>query len=303
MTRREKRLRRGTPRKILIVLPVSLCLFASTPDIGDLGFIVKVLTGDLGDLARRAVEWGYSGIEFMPDPEKIPEPAAMERALKATGAVMPVVNSGRMGVQGMALLHEDDAVRRKSIAAFKRMLDFAGCFGARVGLGIARGKGMPDRSQLANDVFFELAQHAEYAGSVIMLEPADPGVTAFINTMDEAMAWVRRIESPAFSIMLDTFQLAEAEPSIEHGIRAARGQAEHIHLYDPSRWPPGLAGGNSRLDWPRIFALLRETGFHGSASVVLAPEGDPAEAARKTASFLSRALTSPSDVLQNAEAR
>src|ERR1035438_2578288 len=146
--------------------------------------------------------------------------AAMERALKATRAVMPVVNSGRMGVQGMALLHEDDAVRRKSIAAFKRMLDFAGCFGARVGLGIARGKGIPDRSQLANDVFFELAQHAEYAGSVIMLEPADPGVTAFINTMDEAMAWVRRIESPAFSIMLDTFQLAEAEPSIEHGIRA-----------------------------------------------------------------------------------
>jgi sugar phosphate isomerase/epimerase len=210
---------------------------------------------------------------------------------------MPVVNSGRMGVQDMALLHPDDGVRRKSIDAFKRLLDFAGYFRAGVGLGIARGKGTP-ADQLAEDVFRELTEHAERSRTVIMLEPADPGVTAYINTMDEAMTWVRKIASPSFSIMLDTYQLVEAEPSIEHGIRAACGQARHIHLYDPSRWPPGVCGENSRLDWPRIFELLRETGFSGSASVVLAPEGDPAEAARRTASFLRGALTSPSEVFE-----
>ncbi|HVP49194.1 MAG TPA: sugar phosphate isomerase/epimerase family protein [Bryobacteraceae bacterium] len=277
-------------------MPLSICLFASTSDIANLGFIVKVLTGDLDELPRQAVAWGYDGIEFMPDPEKVPEPNAMEGALKAAGAVMPVVNSGRMGVQRMALLHEDEAVRRRSIAAFKRMLDFAGYFGARVGLGVARGKGIPgatreEMDSLAAGVFPELADHAERAGAVIMLEPADPGVTSYINTMDEAMEWVRRIASPAFSVMLDTYELAESEPSIEHGIRAACGQARHIHLYDPSRWPPGVRAETSRLDWPRIFQLLRETGFQGSASVVLVPEGDPAPAARQTASFLRRALT------------
>jgi len=283
-----------------MALPVTICLFASTPDILDLGFIVKVLTGDIQELPRRAVEWGYSGIEFMPDPEKTPEPAALERALQAAGAVMPVVNSGRMGVQGLALLDENDGVRRKSIGAFKRMLDFAGYFQARVGLGVARGKGPWVPVQLADEVFRELAEHAERAGTVIMLEPADPGVTAIINTVDQAMAWVSRVASPAFSIMLDTYQLAESEPSIEHGIRAACGQARHIHLYDPSRWPPGVCEETNRLDWRRIFDLLRETGFHGSASVVLAPEGDAAEAARKTASFLRRAFATP--VFQKAEA-
>jgi sugar phosphate isomerase/epimerase len=275
--------------------PVSLCLFASTPDIADLGFIVKVLTGAIDELPRRAVEWGYDGIEFMPDPERIPDPSAMERALKAAGAVMPVVNSGRMSVQQMALLHEDEPVRRRSIDAFKRILDFAGVFGARVGLGVARGRGVPGATReqmdhLADEVFRELADHATHAGAVIMLEPADPGVTAYINTMDEAMAWVHRISSPAFSVMLDTYELAESELSIERGIRAADGQARHIHLYDPSRWPPGVLPETTRLDWPQVFALLRETGFQGSASVVIVPEGDAASAARLTSSFLRRAF-------------
>jgi len=107
--------------------------------------------------------------------------------------------------------------------------------------------------------------------------------------MDEAMEWVRRIASPAFSVMLDTYELAESEPSIEHGIRAGRGEARHIHLYDPSRWPPGIRT-QTTLDWPQIFGLLRETGFAGSASVVLVPEGAAAPAAHKTAAFLRDVL-------------
>jgi D-psicose/D-tagatose/L-ribulose 3-epimerase len=273
---------------------IHLCLFASTPDIEGLGFIVKVLTGSLEELAARAVSWGYDGIEFMPDPERVAEPAALERAARAAGAVVPVLNTGRMTVQGFALLDADSAVRRRSVEAFKRILDVAGAIGARVGLGGARGKGIPgatreEMDSIAWDVFGELARHAENARAVIMLEPADPGVTAYINTMDEAMAWVRRIASPAFGVMLDTYELAESEPSIEHGIRAAQGSARHIHLYDPSRWPPGVLADGDRLDWRDILRVLREERFEGSASVVVAPEGDPEPAARKSAAFL-RAL-------------
>jgi D-psicose/D-tagatose/L-ribulose 3-epimerase len=274
---------------------IHLCLFASTPDMAELNFLVKVLTGPPEESARRALAWGYNGIEFMPDPERVPEPRELEKALKAAGAVMPVVNTGRMSPQGMALLHEDAEIRRRSMQAFKRIVDFAGCFGSRVGLGIARGRGIPGASreqmeEMADQVFRELAEYAEKARVVIMLEPADPGVTSCINTMDEAMAWVERIGSPAFSVMLDTYQLAEAEPSIEHGIRAARGRASHIHLYDPSRWPPGVLPDKDRLDWAHLARVLREEGFRGSGSVVLAPEGDAESAARKAAAFLKQLL-------------
>jgi sugar phosphate isomerase/epimerase len=272
---------------------IQLCLFSSTPDMAALSFVVKVLTGTPQELAQRAMAWGYDGIEFMPDPARVPDPQEVEAALKAAGAVMPVVNTGRMFAQGFALLHANPEVRRNSVEAFKRILDFAGHFRARVGLGAARGAGIPGASreamdQMAEDVFRELAEHAERAQAVIMLEPADPGVTSTINTMDEAMVWVERIGSPAFSVMMDTYQLAESEPSLEHGIRAARGRANHIHLYDPSRWPPGVLAEKDRLDWPHIARVLREESFRGSGSVVLAPEGDPEPAARRAVAYLRR---------------
>jgi sugar phosphate isomerase/epimerase len=272
---------------------IQLCLFSSTPDMADLSFVVKVLTGTPVELAQRAVAWGYDGIEFMPDPARVPDPREVDKALKAAGALMPVVNTGRMFAQGMALLHADALVRKDSSEAFKRILDFAGHFKARVGLGAARGAGIPganreEMDRMAEDVFRELAAHAEKVQAVIMLEPADPGVTSYINTMDEAMAWVERIGSPAFSVMLDTYQLAESEPSLEHGIRAARGQARHIHLYDPSRWPPGVLPEKERLDWPHLARVLRQENFQGSGSVVLALEGDPEPAARKAVAYLRR---------------
>jgi sugar phosphate isomerase/epimerase len=275
--------------------PVIVCLFASTPDIAVRGFLARVLTAAPDEIAARAIAWGYDGIEFMADPLAVPDPVAFEVALRRAGAVMPVVNSGRMARQGLILLHADAAVRRKAVAGFKALLDFAGHFRARVHLGMCRGTGIPgataaDMDAMADDVFRELVAHAERAGATILLEPSEADIAAYINTMDEVMAWVDRIGSPAFLPMLDTHQLAHAEPSIPHGIRAARGRAPHVHLFDPGRWPPGLLTDTPTLDWPAIAALLRATAFRGSASLVLAPEGDPEPAARASAAFVRRLL-------------
>jgi sugar phosphate isomerase/epimerase len=182
--------------------PIGLCLFASTPDFLSLGFLVKVLTGTPEALGRQAVAWGYDSFEFMPDPERVPDPVAFEKALAMTGAVMPVVNSGRIAAQGMALIHQDAEMRRRALRGFKAMLDFGGHFRSRVHLGICRGKGIPgaakaEMDRMADDVLRELAAHAERVGATILLEAAETEFTSYINTMEEVMAWVDRIGSPA----------------------------------------------------------------------------------------------------------
>jgi len=161
---------------------------------------------------------------------------------------------------------------------------------------MARGKGIEGASQeemdcLAEEVFGEIATHAKQAGVVVMLEAAEPEVTTYLNTMDQVMEMVDKIGSPNFSAMLDTHQLFGAEPTIDHGIRAARGEATHIHFYDPSRWPPGVVTEKARLDWPSLMQTLREVHLPATGSVVLAPEGDPQAAAIKSREYLQGFLT------------
>jgi len=281
---------------------LKLCLFSSSPDIETYGFVVKVLTGSPEELAQRCAAWGYDGIELLPDPENIPDPEPYQRALENEGVQLYVVNSGRVAAQGMALLHEDDRIRERSLVCFQGLIDFASQFQARVGLGMARGKGIEGASQaemdqLAEEVFGQIAKHAEQAGVVVMLEAAEPEVTSYINTMDSVMEWVDRIDSPSFSAMLDTHQLFGAEPTIEHGIRATRGEATHIHFYDPSRWPPGVLAAGDRLDWPNLMKTLRKVHLPKTGSVVLAPEGDPESAAITARDYLRSFLTGENDDL------
>lgn len=272
---------------------MKICLFSSTPDIEDLNFIVRVLTGELEELLNTAKTWGYDGIEFLPDPLNVPELSRVERAIKESGAAIPVLNTGRLAVQNLTLFNEDPKIRTRAMDSFKNILDLAGQIHARVGLGVARG--VPDRSlsasdldRLADEIFHEMTEHAEAAGAVIMLEPIDPGANSIVATMHEAMSWVRRIDSENFTVMLDTYQLLEVEDSFTAGIEKAGGRATHIHLYDPSRWPPGVLPENQRLDWPGIIKSLKDTNFSGTGSVVLAPDGDPDDTAPRAVSYLKR---------------
>ena len=231
-----------------------ILVFCSTPDVEADGFVVPILAEPIERLAARAASLGFDGLEFLPDPGDIPEPERLRSVLDAAGVGLGVVNSGRMAARGFALLHRDARRRRESIEIYKRYVDLAGALGARVGLGMARGDASvavsgPDLPALMRDVFGEIAEHAERAGTVVMLEPADPGYVAVVLRVEEAVEQARLVGSPGFSIMLDTHQLEVVEPSFEEGFAAAEGRASHIHLYDPGHWPPGVA--EKRLDWDR----------------------------------------------------
>jgi D-psicose/D-tagatose/L-ribulose 3-epimerase len=271
----------------------ALSIFASTPDMEADAFMVRVMTGTLREIAAQSVEWGYDGFELLPNPQHVPEPADVERALLEAGACVTVINSGRVYAQGMALLHEDLDERRRAMLAYKRLIDLGAALGAPIGLGAARGAkdrciAGPELNAVALGVFEELASYATSVGGLVMLEPADSDEVPSVPTVAEAVAWVERIDSPSLRIMLDTYQIATVEDSFEAAFAASKGLARHIHLYDPGRRPPGTSVAGEQLDWAGVARGLAASGFEGTGSVVL-PEGDAAEAedaARTSARFL-----------------
>jgi sugar phosphate isomerase/epimerase len=271
-----------------------LLVFSSTPDVAEDNFVVPVLAASLDDLPAKAVDHGFDGLEFLPNPHAIPDPETLRRAAAQAGARVGVINTGRLRPKGYAILHRDAARRRDSIDVFKRYIDLAGALGGRVGLGMARGDAettvpAPDLAAVMRDVFGEIAAHAASAGTVVMLEPADPGYVAAILRVAEAREAAEAVASPGFSIMLDTYQLDQVEESIEAGFAAAGGMGRHIHLYDPEHWPPGIRDGR-RLDWAGVRAAMDRGGFSGSASTVLAPAGDLRAQARASNAFIRTTL-------------
>ncbi len=115
--------------------------------------------------------------------------------------------------------------------------------------------------------------------------PGPPGTVG----VAEAVAWVRRINHPAFGLMLDTYHLHRKEASVPEGLCAAAGLVQHLHLYDPGRVPPGTQAAPG-LDWPAIMATLRDMDYDDAASVCLAPTGDRRAQAYETVSFLRSLL-------------
>ena len=275
----------------------SLNVFCSTPDVVEEKFVVPLLAEPFATLARRADELGFDGLEFLPNADDCPSPDELSKAARAAGVQISVINSGRMRSRGYALLHQDPEIRRHSIGVFKQFITLAGAVGARVGLGLARGdsettlKG-DGLKPLMLDVFAEIAEHASKAETFVMLEPADPGYVAAILRVQEAVSVARKVDSPGFRIMLDTYQLYEVEESIPEGFKAADGMASHIHLYDPGHWSPGILPADERMDWDLIRHSMDRTGFSGSASIVLPKEGDLEAGTRRSLAFLRDALMS-----------
>lgn len=275
---------------------MELSLLASTPDIGDTGYMVNLLLGRPHALAAEAKELGYDGIEFFPGPPGSVGVAEVEEALRTFGLALTAVNSGRIVAEGLTLLHPEPGFRARALARLKDLLDFAGHFGAPVTLAGVKGSlpgGAASREveSLAEKALGDLAEFAVDAGSILLLAPTDEADSNFICTVAEAVAWVRRLNHPGFGMMLDTHQLVRKEPSVFEGLRAAGGLVRHLHLYDPGRRPPGTRR-ESTLDWHAILSTLHDIGYGAAASVCLAPTGDRRALAHQTASYL-RSLMGP----------
>jgi len=105
----------------------------------------------------------------------------------------------------------------------------------------------------------EMVRVAEDNNVILNVEVINRFEQYLLNTCDEALSYVKDINSPSCRILLDTFHMNIEEDSIGGAIRKAGRYLSALHLGETNRKPPGLG----RMPWEEIRSALDAIGFDG----------------------------------------
>ena len=101
------------------------------------------------------------------------------------------------------------------------------------------------------DILPEIGDHAQKAGSRVMLEPLNKGETFYINRIEQAAAICRKINNPGICLMGDFYHMAKEEKSDSSAFKEGAPWLHHVHLASRVRWLPGvLVGGAESAGGP-----------------------------------------------------
>jgi D-psicose/D-tagatose/L-ribulose 3-epimerase len=107
---------------------------------------------------------------------------------------------------------------------------------------------------------------ADYAGEHdvrLAVEPLNRFETSFLNTAEQTMEVVDRVDSASVGILLDTFHMNIEEKDQAAAIRRAGDKLAHFHACGNDRGAPGA----DHIAWEAITAALRETGYDGAVVI------------------------------------
>jgi D-psicose/D-tagatose/L-ribulose 3-epimerase len=108
-----------------------------------------------------------------------------------------------------------------------------------------------------------LADYAGERGVRLAVEPLNRFETSFLNTAEQTMEVVRRIDSPAVGVLLDTFHMNIEEKDQAAAIRLVGDRLAHFHACGSDRGAPG----GDHIAWEAITSALRETGYEGAVVI------------------------------------
>jgi sugar phosphate isomerase/epimerase len=125
-------------------------------------------------------------------------------------------------------------------------------------------------------------------GVTICMEPLSPAETDFVNTCDEALQLVGRVDHPNFALHLDVKAMSSEPTPVIELIRRHGRAAGHFHANDANLRGPGFGD----TDFVPIFQALHDVGYERWVSVeVFDYKPDPETIARQSIDYMKECLT------------
>jgi D-psicose/D-tagatose/L-ribulose 3-epimerase len=171
------------------------------------------------------------------------------------------------------LLQEDPNVRKNGRSYIKACIEGASAVGAsQLGGPLYSAVGRTWRLSEAEraaavdqliEQLRELTEHAAAHDVTLCVEPLNRFETSFLNTVEQGVEVIDRIDDPHCQLLLDSFHMNIEEKSIGAAIEAAGDRIGYFHACANDRGAPG----NGHLDWSEVTNALAAVGYDDKAVI------------------------------------
>ena len=227
---------------------------------------------------RLIAEAGYGGLEVAPftistDLASVPSSVFESMRKEAAGNGLEIIGIHWMlaKTNGLYLTSPDPEIRRNTTEYLRLLARVCRQLGGTVMVfGSPRQRNLlpgvgPERAvEFAVQVFQEAGSTFADEGVVLCLEPLTKKETDFINTCDEAMDIIRRVDHPSVMLHQDVKAMLGAESEqIPDLIHRHKTFCKHFHVNDSNLLGPGMGD----TDFHPILKALIESRYQGWVSV------------------------------------
>ena len=164
-------------------------------------------------------------------------------------------------------LSNDPDIRKRGVAHLDWIMECAlalrsecigGPFHAPIGHFTGTGP-TADEIRYGAEAHHCMAEQAAENGIYLALEHLNRFETHFLNTMDQAKAYVDAVGHEAFRIMYDTFHANIEEQKQPRAIATIAGHIGVLHISENDRGIPG----RGHINFAEVFSSIRKTGYDG----------------------------------------
>jgi len=147
----------------------------------------------------------------------------------------------------------------------KGFVEFAAPYEASVIIGGIRGtleggdQARAEQRKRATEAIRSYARYAEPAGVHLLIESINRYETTFMNTVAEALSFIKEVGARNLRVLADTFHMNIEEVSLVGALEAAGEWLGYVHLPDSNR----QAAGQSHIDFRELVAVLRKMDHNG----------------------------------------
>ncbi len=248
-------------------------------------------------ICASVAELGYTGLEMAPFTlaPRITEVSAQRRRelrVQAEKAGLTIIGLHWLlaKTEGLHLTSADPGVRQRTADYLGELArccrDLGGdlmVFGSPGQRRVPAGHSNAEAMEFAVDTFRRADKVFGETGVKLCIEPLSPPDANFINTADEGVDLINRLDSPEFVLHLDVKAMSTDVAPAPELIRRHAKVMGHFHANDPNLRGPGFGD----TDFVPIFRALKDVNYAGWVSVeVFDYTPDPVTIARESIRYM-----------------